>query len=72
MKSKLKHTQQKNINIPYYCNICKTINNKWNPVYYQTEGQMLIPLKDVYVGICEVCGKIKTTEIYTKMVMIPK
>jgi hypothetical protein len=56
-------TEQKQLNIPYYCHVCKTKNNKWQSIYYQTEGQMLMPAKGVYLSICSLCEKVKIMEM---------
>ena len=56
-------TQQKNINVPYYCNICMTKNNNWNPVYYQTDGQMLKLAKGIYISVCKSCNKVKILDV---------
>ncbi len=55
--------ERKIINIPYYCPVCKTKNNKWHAIYYQTEGQMLIPAEGVYLSICLLCEKVKTMDV---------
>ena len=51
------------INIPYYCLVCKAKNNMWHSIYYQTEGQMLIPAEGVYLSICLLCEKVKTMDV---------
>jgi hypothetical protein len=56
-------TEQKQLNIPYYCPVCKTRNNKWHSIYYQTEGQMLLPVKGIVLSICTLCEKVKTMEL---------
>jgi hypothetical protein len=55
--------EQKKINIPYYCPVCNTKNNKWHSIYYQTDGQILLPVKGVFLSTCMVCDKVKTMEL---------
>jgi len=55
--------QQKKIYIQYYCPVCKTKNNKWHSIYYQTEGQILRPVKGVVLSICSLCEKVKILEL---------
>jgi len=40
-----------------------TKNNNWNPVYYQTDGQMLKLAKGIYISVCKYCNKLKTLDV---------
>ena len=60
--------EEEAINNNYICSLCKTENNKWHKLFYQSDGQMLIEVKCVYLSFCKTCNKPKTIDISSKKI----
>ncbi len=52
--------EEKTINNNYICRVCKTENNKWHKLFYESDGKMLIEVRFSYVSFCKTCNTSQT------------
>ena len=51
---------EKTINNNYICPVCKTENNTWHKLFYESDGKMLIEVRFGYVSFCKTCHTSQT------------
>ena len=55
-------SKKENSAMIYLCDYCKTENNKWNKLYYQTDGKMLRPVIFYLISFCTKCNASKISK----------